>query len=705
MLKLKAITGALLLSAAFLLLTAGVSQAVTYNLTAGSVTKTMPDGTPVLMWGFGLDNGPVTVPGPELHVPSGGSLTIHLTNNLTVPVSIVSPGLGLGTAPIPVKSVNGRVESFTAAAAPGGGTADYTFTVRPGTFLYESGTNPAVQVQMGLYGAIRVDASTPGQAYDSPGGTVPPFDGSVSAFDIERTLVLSEVDPALHAAIQNGTYGGPLYPSTINYQPKYFLINGEGYSVATPLNIYLGAGTAGQTLLLRFVNAGLDTHIPTMQGLYMNCVSEGGNLLPYAKDAFALPIEAGQTKDATIVLPNVSSIPLYDRRLDVTNAGTFPGGMLVFLNEADQPPPPPDTFGPLAYSVIATPNPAPAGTATVTLAATASDLTTGGSNIAAAEYWIGAVDPGVGLGTAMSAADLAFDSVTENLTSTLDTSAMTSGTYTINVRARDSANNWGAATSIILTVSNPALYISLNTTKTLSGINFTKSDIIKYDGVAFSRFFTGVQAGLPSTANVVDFEVISSTEIIMSFAANTVVPVAGTVTPMDIVKFTATSLGTTTAGSFSLYFKGSNVGLSTSSEKINAIGTLPGGDLLISTTGSASVTGGITGTKSSVLRFTPTTLGATTAGSWAEYFRGGDVGLSASSENIDGVSVGLDGKIYLGTTGNFSVAGVAGQGRDVFVFTPTTLGNPTTGTFSPTLLFDGSVVGLGTALVDGFSIF
>src|SRR5512143_3446949 len=114
MLKLKAITGALLLSAAFLLLTAGVSQAVTYNLTAGSVTKTMPDGTPVLMWGFGLDNGPITVPGPELHVPSGGSLTIHLTNNLAVPVSIVSPGLGLGNTPTPVKSVNGRVESFTA---------------------------------------------------------------------------------------------------------------------------------------------------------------------------------------------------------------------------------------------------------------------------------------------------------------------------------------------------------------------------------------------------------------------------------------------------------------------------------------------------------------------------------------------------------------------------------------------------------------
>lgn len=700
MLKLKAITGALLLSAAFLLLTAGVSQAVTYNLTAGTVTKTMPDTTQVLMWGFSLDNGPITVPGPELQVPAGENLTIHLTNNLTVPVSIVSPGLGLGAAPTPVKSLNGRVESFTAAAAPGGGTADYTFTARPGTFLYESGTNPAVQVQMGLYGAIKVDAATAGQAYDSPGGTVPPFDGSVSAFAVDKTLVFSEIDPALHTAVQDGTYGGPLYPSTINYQPKYFLINGEAYDQLAPPTIFLGATSAGSNILLRMVNAGLDTHIPTLQGIYMNCVSEGGNLLPYPKEAFALPIEAGQTKDVIVVLPT-GTFPLYDRRMNVTNAGTYPGGMIVFLVDQD---PPADVTGPLTTNVVATPNPAPIGTATVTLTATASDITTGGSNIAAAEYWIGAVDPGAGLGTAMSAADSTFDSVTENLTATVDISALTPGDYTINVRAMDSANNWGAATSITLTISNPALYISLNTAATLSSISFTRGDIIKYDGVAFSRFFTAAQAGLPSTANVVAFEVLSPTEIIMAFGASTAVPGVGTVGGRALVKFTATSLGATTSGSFSLYFKGVNVGLDQSTEVIDAVDVLPGGDLLISTIGVVSVPGASGGARM-ILRFTPTALGASTAGTWAPYFRGNDVGLTLTSENIDGVSVGIDGKIYLSTTGDFSVTGVSGQGRDVFVFTPTSLGIPTTGTYSPTLSFDGSAAGLGTALVDGFSIF
>jgi hypothetical protein len=40
------------------------------------------------------------------------------------------------------------------------------------------------------------------------------------------------------------------------------------------------------------------------------------------------------------------------------------------------------------------------------------------------------------------------------------------------------------------------------------------------------------------------------------------------------------------------------------------------------------------------------------------------------------------------------VAGVSGADEDVFVFTPTTLGSSTTGTFSSSLYFDGSVYGL-----------
>jgi hypothetical protein len=41
------------------------------------------------------------------------------------------------------------------------------------------------------------------------------------------------------------------------------------------------------------------------------------------------------------------------------------------------------------------------------------------------------------------------------------------------------------------------------------------------------------------------------------------------------------------------------------------------------------------------------------------------------------------------------VTGTSGADEDVFVFTPSSLGATTTGTYSPTLHFDGSLYGLG----------
>ena len=77
----------------------------------------------------------------------------------------------------------------------------------------------------------------------------------------------------------------------------------------------------------------------------------------------------------------------------------------------------------------------------LTLTATANDSAAGGSNIAAAEYFIGA-DPGAGNAAPMSAADGAFDSAMEAVTATVDTSSWIKGTYRINVRGKDAADNW-----------------------------------------------------------------------------------------------------------------------------------------------------------------------------------------------------------------------------------------------------------------------
>jgi FtsP/CotA-like multicopper oxidase with cupredoxin domain len=223
----------------------------------------MPDGATVPMWGYALEpdndfttlNGSVTVPGPVLTIPPGdGTLTIHLRNNgLPEPVSIVIPGQIADMEPFKLPDTHvpprNRVHSFTAQTAPNSEHI-YTWTnLKPGTYLYHSGTHPQIQVQMGLYGGIKHDAvaatgSTPAEAYTG----VP--------FDAEAMLLYSEIDPALHTAVAGGTYGTPAYPSTINYAPKYFLVNGKPHEAGDPA---LPAGAVGQRTLIRFLNAGLQT--------------------------------------------------------------------------------------------------------------------------------------------------------------------------------------------------------------------------------------------------------------------------------------------------------------------------------------------------------------------------------------------------------------------------------------------------------------
>ena len=296
------------------------ASAVTFQLKTGTKNLTMPDGTTVTMWGFGLRSGAITIPGPLLTVPPGDTtLTISLKNNLAQPVSIVIPGQTTTLTPGTFLDAKGRqrVRSFTQETAQNQ-TKTYTWTnVRPGTYTYFSGTQPAVQVQMGLYGAVKKDAAS-NQAY------------SGVAYDQEIVLFYSEIDPYLHLRVKQGKYGpGKVLTSTINYQPKYFLINGQPYSSGqTPIP----AGTQGQTTLIRFLNMGLKTHVPTLNGLYMRLMAEDGNLYPYPRDQYSVTLAAGKTIDALLTPDQGGTYALYDRRLDLTNNKSSPGGMLTYLD-------------------------------------------------------------------------------------------------------------------------------------------------------------------------------------------------------------------------------------------------------------------------------------------------------------------------------------------------------------------------------------
>ncbi|MDB4285403.1 fibronectin type III domain-containing protein, partial [bacterium] len=91
----------------------------------------------------------------------------------------------------------------------------------------------------------------------------------------------------------------------------------------------------------------------------------------------------------------------------------------------------------------------------ITLTATADDSSTGGSTIAAAEYFVGTEET-AGTGTPMNAQSPPFDQQTEALTATIDVGPTglnwTEGFYTLFVDARDAAGNWGPTAAESITV-------------------------------------------------------------------------------------------------------------------------------------------------------------------------------------------------------------------------------------------------------------
>jgi hypothetical protein len=156
-------------------------------------------------------------------------------------------------------------------------------------------------------------------------------------------------------------------------------------------------------------------------------------------------------------------------------------------------------------------------------------------------------------------------------------------------------------------------------------------------------------------------------------------------------------------GRASVVLDGSDVGLGTTAEAVDAVAFLSDGSLLVSTVGAASVQADYRTTAAGrgatlaargedVLRFKFTRTGETSRGTWSMYLDGSDIGLTAASENIDALAT-AGRQLLVSTSGAVSVKGAAAAGEDVLRFRPARFGETSRGTWG--VYFDGSDVGLG----------
>jgi glucose/arabinose dehydrogenase/chitodextrinase len=299
------------------------------------------------------------------------------------------------------------------------------------------------------------------------------------------------------------------------------------------------------------------------------------------------------------------------------------------------------------------------------------------------------------------------------------------GSDTFQYTISDGRN--GTATGTVSVAVRGVFYFSTDSTGTLSStvpgapsVSFDDADIVQLSIEANGQyqhqmFFDGSDVGLTVPNEGVDaFAILPDGSIVISTRGAFSVPgPSGTITGAgeDLLRFVPTSTGANTAGTWSLYFDGSDVGLTGTAENIDAIAVLADGRLLISGNGNFNVNGGVTGQDEDLIAFTPTSLGTNTAGAWAIYFDGSDVALSTSpAENVDALFVresaspGVLPKLFISTSGNFAVTGLSGASEDVFGFTPSTVGSNTAGTYGPGLTFSGGLFGLAPYNLDGFRL-
>jgi hypothetical protein len=360
------------------------------TLTATSGYTSEPDGNAIFDWSY--TNPSVRsfqLPGPTLCANLGDVINVTLTNALPVATSIQFPGQtgvtytrpDLTTGPVgPVADTNGDLTSLVQDAAPST-SITYSFTANSeGTFVYQSGTDPQLQVQMGLFGSIVIYPNVPvfpadidaipvdgggtngsagfatsthrdaiaaeaGCAYrslDNP-STCDPL--AIYEKDRENILVLSEVDPGVHSFIeqeqQNGNTGNlnwNAYP--VGYEAHYFMINGRSMpdTIAPNFAPWLPAQPYGSLAVV-------EPWQPTVNPLdafirYVGIGTAGYDFHPHSNHEHVIAEDASLLKSATVPASDTAAaIPGIDATEEKFNilvgAGSTVDATFRWTNEED----------------------------------------------------------------------------------------------------------------------------------------------------------------------------------------------------------------------------------------------------------------------------------------------------------------------------------------------------------------------------------
>ncbi len=270
-----------------------VGTTQTFNLVTSADYITTPDGGTVTIWGYGEVGKPMQYPGPTLKVRAGYTVVINLTNGLPnlpgtsapMPVSMIFPGQ------TGVAATGGSAGVLTQESSGPANVVTYTFVAgQPGTYMYNSGTRPGLQVEMGLVGALIVYPAT-----ENPNAPTKAYDLADSAFDQEYMFLMTEMDPKIHQLVEFGLINQ--VNNTVSHATLWFLNGRNGPDTMFPdfapwLNHQpysaLPRMHPGEKLLMRVIGGGREQH---------PFHTHGNNYTVIARDGRPLKSSASTTID------------------------------------------------------------------------------------------------------------------------------------------------------------------------------------------------------------------------------------------------------------------------------------------------------------------------------------------------------------------------------------------------------------------------
>jgi len=356
-----------------------------------------------------------------------------------------------------------------------------------------------------------------------------------------------------------------------------------------------------------------------------------------------------------------------------------------------------DITGPVTSSPVLAPNPSN-GEADATLHATGNDTTTGGSTIAAAEFFTDTLGAD-GAGTAMRVTPTPPTAGLDAAIPAAILAQLSEGSHLISVHAKDAAGNWGAmaTTTLVIDKVKPVVSAVTSTPSPTGGaasVNLTAQAADAGTALTRAEWFTGTDPGAGNAAAMTvtgtgpwtvssaidvrgfsegartltvrvrdaagNWSVTASTvlqvQAALSFSTlgNTNPPgVAGTADDADIYSWSGTAFGRVIDASIAPY----NL---PGSANVDGFDRVDATHFYVSFADQVNVPGIGTVQDEDVVFYN--------AGTWSLYFTGSAHGLGGNNNlDVDAISV-VGSTLYFSTLGNANPPGVGGTADDADIY-------------------------------------